>query len=120
MDWTWGRGAQFRSDETKVGLDGEVVGAQIRTVVGDCFQDLSQCYEPRIRIACDVITFCARGFRQRQIRFVFTSIGNNVLVDAQLSIQYFLTFSATFLWPKSSFGAGQSIQFNFYSPRLFT
>jgi hypothetical protein len=30
-------------------------------------RDLSQRYESRIRIACDVITFCARGFRQRQI-----------------------------------------------------
>jgi hypothetical protein len=37
--------------------------------------DLSQRYESRIRIACDVIIFCTRGFRQRQIRFVFTSIG---------------------------------------------
>jgi hypothetical protein len=27
--------------------------------------------ESRIRIVCDVITFCARGFRQRQIRFVY-------------------------------------------------
>jgi hypothetical protein len=25
--------------------------------------------QSRIRIACDVITFCARGFRQRQIHF---------------------------------------------------